>query len=91
MPFKDCEISAVVLGCTHYPFIKKVLIKLFHEMGQNPSIIDGSVGTVNQLKRQLLKYDIMCNSDKKNGNVKIFNSLGTEYIIKLSYNLLNIE
>lgn len=89
MPFKEIKIAAVVLGCTHYPFIKNALKKVLSKMNKETSIIDGSLGTVNQLKRQLLKYDILSDSDDKNGNVKIFNSLNTDEILDLSYKLLN--
>lgn len=91
LAFKDDEIAAVVLGCTHYPFIKKTLTKILDEMDKKVSIIDGSIGTVNQLKRQLLKYDIKCSDDNRGGKVKIFNSLSTDNIIKLSYKLLKSE
>ncbi len=60
-------------------------------MDKKVSIIDGSIGTVNQLKRQLLKYDIKCLDNNRVGNVKIFNSLNTDNIIKLSYKLLKSQ
>jgi glutamate racemase len=88
LPLKNEEISAVVLGCTHYPFIKKTLAGVLKDMDQNSDIIDGSVGTVNQLKRQLLKYDILNLSDKC-GKVYMFNSLNDDKIIDLSYKLLD--
>ncbi|WP_039658314.1 glutamate racemase [Clostridium tyrobutyricum] len=91
LPFKDDEIAAVVLGCTHYPFIKNTLSKVLNEMDKKVPIIDGSIGTVNQLKRQLLKYDIKCLDNNRVGNVKIFNSLNTDNIIKLSYKLLKSQ
>lgn len=80
-------ISAVVLGCTHYPFIKNTLSKL---LNNEVPIIDGSVGTVKQLKRQLTRYNIL--SEKKtDGIVNIYNSLNDKEIIKLSYDLLNYK
>ncbi|MBP2656498.1 MAG: Glutamate racemase [Firmicutes bacterium] len=42
--------ETVVLGCTHFPLYKDILRKLFP---QHVDIIDGSVGTVNNLKRTL--------------------------------------
>lgn len=89
LPFKNVKIAAVVLGCTHYPFIKNTLNKVLCDMNKDASIIDGSVGTVNQLKRQLLKYNIMSNSIDKTGRVEMFNSLNTDRMIDLSYKLLN--
>ncbi|MBP2033957.1 glutamate racemase [Clostridium algifaecis] len=87
----ETEIASIVLGCTHYPFVKKALIKVVGEMGKDPFIIDGSSGTVNQLKRQLLKYDMIKKPGDEKGTVRIFNSLDTKKIIDLSYKLLSIK
>lgn len=81
------EISSVVLGCTHYPFIKEELSKI---LGEDVVIIDGSLGTSIQLKRKLIKNNSL-NLQDKNGTVKIFNSLdNNEEIIKISKKLLGI-
>ena len=64
------DLGSIVLGCTHYPFIKNELIKV---VGEKTIIIDGSIGTVNQLKRQLSINDLL--SEKKTkGTVTIYNS-----------------
>lgn len=84
---KDEGIAAVVLGCTHYPFVKKSIRKILNE---DIPIIDGSKGTVEQLKRQLVKYHIKNNKNKA-GKVTIFNSMDSEFIIQLSYKLLKEE
>lgn len=86
-PFQDEGIAAVVLGCTHYPFVKKALTRVLTE---KVPIIDGSRGTVKQLKRQLSQYDII-NKRTEGGSVEINNSLENDEIIKLSYKLLNLE
>jgi glutamate racemase len=84
-PFNKEGIAAIVLGCTHYPFIKKSLSEVLEN---KVPIIDGSKGTARQLKRQLIKYNII-NKRKKGGNVEISNSLNNSKIINLSYKLLN--
>lgn len=84
--FKELDksrVSAVVLGCTHYPFIKDSLIKVINE---DVAVIDGSIGTVKQLKRMLKQRDLLNKSDEK-GKVKILNSK-EDRLIKLSYDLL---
>lgn len=86
-PFLDEGIAAVVLGCTHYPFIRKALSQVLTE---KVPIIDGSRGTVKQLKRQLNEYNII-NKKTKGGSIEINNSLNSDEIIKLSYKLLNLE
>ncbi len=83
-PLKKQGIAAIVLGCTHYPFIKEMLSKI---LNYEVPIIDGSVGTTMQLKRQLVRYNIV-NGKKEYGKVEMYNSLNSEEIIKLSYDLL---
>ncbi|MGH4122696.1 MAG: glutamate racemase [Clostridium sp.] len=68
--FVGIDIASIVLGCTHYPFIKKELSKI---VGEKTIIIDGSIGTVNQLKRQLILNN-MLNEKKTKGSVTIYNS-----------------
>lgn len=84
--YKKSNISAIVLGCTHYPFIKPVLTKIF---GENTSIIDGGMGTVKELKRRLMNEDLLNDSDN-DGNIEIINSSNQERFIELSYSLLEI-
>ena len=50
LPFRYCNIDYIVLGCTHYPFVRKAIARNF---GRPVSIIDGSEGTARQLRRQL--------------------------------------
>lgn len=78
------DIAAVVLGCTHFPFIKETLSEI---IGKDIPIIDGSVGTVNQLKR-LLEDENLLNLSKEDGSVTIYNSLNNDKINALGYELL---
>ena len=49
-PIKSAGADTLVLGCTHYPFVRKAIARNF---GRPVSIIDGSEGTARQLRRQL--------------------------------------
>lgn len=86
------EVASIVLGCTHYPFIKNELMKI---VGKKTTIIDGSIGTVNQLKRQLTCKNSL-NEKKTKGSVIIHNSATSSSssmnnnIIDLSYKLLRL-
>jgi len=44
------QISSVVLGCTHYCFIRPEIAAVF---GKDPAIVDGNMGTVRHLVRTL--------------------------------------
>lgn len=85
--FKREEIGVVVLGCTHYPFVKK---ELSNSLIEGTPIIDGSLGTAKQLKKQLIKRNLYGN-EKRKGKVTIFNSLQNSNSLELCYKLLNIE
>jgi len=83
-PFMEGGIAAVVLGCTHYPFIKGTLKKVLRE---GTPIIDGSLGTAMQLKRELSRYG-MLNKRNNRQKIEIFNSKEDPKLISLSHRLL---
>ncbi|EJO5347498.1 glutamate racemase [Clostridium botulinum] len=85
--YNNEKISAIVLGCTHYPFIKETLRAV---VDNKVSIIDGSLGTAKELKRQL-KDRNMLRKEMRQGGITIFNSRDNKDIIDLSYKLLNIK
>lgn len=47
--YKDANIDAIVLGCTHYPYIKSLINKYFKDV----PLLDGSNGVARETKRQL--------------------------------------
>lgn len=49
-PIQDAGADTLVLGCTHYPFLRKAIRKL---LGDSITLIDTSEAVVRQLKRQL--------------------------------------
>jgi len=85
MEVKSDKIASVVLGCTHYPFVRETITKI---LGENVPVIDGSDGTSRHLKN-ILEENNMLSESKDKGKVEIYNSLEDEAIIKLSYTLLN--
>ena len=52
--------SALVLGCTHFPFFKEILSQVFPKDIQ---IIDGSIGVANRLKNILEENDLIGNTN----------------------------
>lgn len=69
-PFESEKPSAIVLGCTHYPFIKDAINKHFN---YSVDIIDGGFGTAKETKRRLLNENIFNLSDKC-GKIEFINS-----------------
>lgn len=84
-PYINEEIDTIVLGCTHYPFVSNCISSI---VGDNVNIIDGSYGTVCNLKKQLENYNIL-NKSNTNGTLEICNSLNNENMIELSKQLLS--
>ena len=81
------KIDAVVLGCTHYPFVKKKIQKV---LGYRVRLFDGGEGTARETRRQLENRGLL-NSSGEPGKVVFENSAKEDVLLKLSQNLLNYE
>ena len=79
------NVSSVVLGCTHYPFVKDSISKI---LGKNVEVIDGGEGTAREIKRRLAEKNLL-NTNTTKGKIEIYNSLGEDKIIDLSWKLLS--
>lgn len=55
-PWLSQPVKAVVLGCTHYPFLRKTIAALFPA---GTPLIDGNAGSVRQLRRRLEEQDML--------------------------------
>ena len=76
-------VDAVVLGCTHYVFLKDMIRDLLPE---RIAITDGNAGTARQLKRVLAKADLL--NGEGPGSVELETS-GSDKDIELMKKLLN--
>ena len=83
-PYKG-KVDSVVLGCTHYPFVKDSISKI---LGKNVEVIDGGEGTAREIKRRLAEKNLL-NTNTTKGKIEIYNSLGEDKIIDLSWKLLS--
>jgi len=59
---KAGPVDAIVLGCTHYPFVLKEIRRI---AGDEVKIIDGAEGTSRELMRRLREKDLLTDSSKK--------------------------
>lgn len=71
LPVRYCNVEYIVLGCTHYPFVRNAIRRNF---GRPVEIIDGSDGTARQLRRQLAAADLLT-ARTEPGTVSFQNSL----------------
>ena len=82
-PYREEQIKAVVLGCTHYPFLKKTIAKFFPPTVE---LVDGNAGTVRQLGRRLAEENLC--GEGPGGQVTFLSSLeGQEPIQRMQHML----
>lgn len=85
-PYKEKGVDAIVLGCTHYPFVKSAISKV---IGEKTQIFDGNLGTVKELERRLKEKDLLTKRSQP-GDVTIYNSNDeAAELIMRSYDLLD--
>lgn len=64
------RVGAIVLGCTHYPFLRSTIQKI---VGERIEIIDGSAGTAREIRRRLELVD-MINPGNEYGSLELVNT-----------------
>lgn len=83
----DRPVDGVVLGCTHYPFVRKVIAEL---LGPQVKVFDGAAGTARQLRRRLYSSRLLTASQQP-GSVQWLNSSPEPEMIELSKKLFAIK
>ena len=81
------KVDAVVLGCTHYPFVRGMIQKV---LGRGAVLFDGGAGTARETRRQLEERNFL-NPSQEKGNVVFENSAKEERLLKLCEELLIYE
>ena len=78
-PMLDANIDALVLGCTHYPYLMPLLAEL---LPKHVKIIDSGLAVAKQTKTVLEHHKILNQSDAtpehlffSNGNIKVLNAI----------------
>ncbi len=69
-PYLEKGINGIVLGCTHYPFLKDTIARI---AGPQVRIFDGGSGTARELRRRITEADLARNPEHK-GRVTFLNS-----------------
>ena len=77
------ELSALVLGCTHYPFLKKAMRTV---LGDGVELLDGGEGTARETRRRLLEAGLLWEGE---GDLIVENSSEDPGKIELTLSLLN--
>jgi glutamate racemase len=77
------QLDAIVLGCTHYPFVKDTVQKI---LGEGVVVLDGGAGTARQTKRLLEERGLLRAGE---GSLKMENSSGKKELLERGMALLN--
>lgn len=84
--YLEKPVDAVVLGCTHYPFLTGALRRV---LGPSPEILDGSLGIAAQLHRRLQGAGLLREQEEA-GSVVFLNSLHGEALLARSEALFHL-
>lgn len=80
------KVEVIVLGCTHYPFVKKELEKILGPV----LFLDGSVGIARRVQSLLKEKDLLNLDCHQKEQCEIINSLDKK-LLERSYQLLDSE
>jgi len=76
-PLKVRQIDTLILGCTHYPILKKIIQR---KIGKRVNLIDSSLAVSETVKDFLEKHPEVDNSLGKEGKAEFFVSDVTEHL-----------
>ena len=76
------KLDALVLGCTHYPFVKKVISRI---LGTKTELLDGSLGTARETRRRLEAAGLLRTGE---GEILIEDSAPGHETVELAWQLL---
>ena len=79
------KLDALVLGCTHYPFVKKQIARI---LGADTRLLDGGEGTARQTRRCLEQKDLL---NPGPGSVQMENSSHDAALLQRAMALLERE
>ena len=85
--YREHPVDCVVLGCTHYPFVKNTIRKV---LGEQVQIFDGGAGTARETRRRLEECGLR-NTSTAQGQIWIENSLHAPETVALSRQLLGFS
>ena len=81
-PYDLTRVDAVVLGCTHYVFLRPILAEI---LPSTVSVLDGNEGTARQLRRVLTERDLLASGE---GSVTLETSGDPEIVLPVMQRLL---
>jgi glutamate racemase len=86
-PIQDAGADTLVLGCTHYPFLRKAIRKL---LGDSINLIDTSDAVVRQLKRKLEHLN-QAPDRQQHGSITFISSKDAQALLSMSQELMQSD
>ena len=86
-PIQDAGADTLVLGCTHYPFLRKAIRKL---LGGSITLIDTSEAVVRQLKRQL-EINTIATPEHQHGSIIFISSKDEGTLLTMAQDLMSCD
>lgn len=86
-PYAHIHIDSIVLGCTHYPFVKKSILNAFD---YSIKFFDGAYGTAKETKRRLAEKALL-STHTGIGDVEILTSANMDTFVTFAKKLLTTE
>ena len=84
---KDFKADTLILGCTHYPLLKKTLKRV---VGAKVSLVDSAQEVAAEVKERLISLDLT-NTSKKKGKLKFLISDKPQSFKKIARNFLGFN
>ena len=86
-PIQDAGADTLVLGCTHYPFLRKGIRQL---LGDSINLVDTSDAVVRQLQRKLEAQGKLLDGGS-HGSVSFISSKDSETLLKMAHELIQSD
>lgn len=86
-PIQDAGADTIVLGCTHYPFLRKAIRKL---LGDSINLIDTGDAVVRQLKRKLEAHGQSLDTGKY-GFIQFISSKDADNLYQMAQELMQSD
>ena len=83
---KTQQVDTLVLGCTHYPLLKRLIGE---EIGEEVILVNPSSSVVKEMKEYLFRHDMQ--SDAEQGEYEFYVSDSTEKFRQFGQQVLEIE
>ncbi len=84
--FRKLKVDVLILGCTHYPVLKRVIQKT---VGEDVTLVDSAEEVARDVKRVLMTRGIKGNSRKGSNNIEYYVTDAPDKFIKLGRIFLN--